>query len=265
MLISLASAAGTDDYGNTYPEGIYATAGLIEGPDIIAGLSPDTQIEITSSGGVGVINFKLNNPAYVNAQLLAAIISGFGQITLNGPQLVALADFIGVELNSNTGTGMANLSLVYNDGNGTPHLFAFFDGSGLNMVTGSVAITEPGTGTGPFNPAVAEGPHPLSISGGWGGSATYELLPGKMVCIEGSVVTPSSGSYNDVTFATLPAAYQPGTTRNYACLPLAGTTYGNATFPGAPHVIVSGGSMLLWGIPGSLNGQSVDISGQYSL
>jgi hypothetical protein len=32
LLISLASKAGTDDYGNAFPQGILASAGVIEGP-----------------------------------------------------------------------------------------------------------------------------------------------------------------------------------------------------------------------------------------
>lgn len=35
LLIALASAAGTDDYGNDFPQGILATAGVIEGPTLI--------------------------------------------------------------------------------------------------------------------------------------------------------------------------------------------------------------------------------------
>lgn len=35
LLISLASKAGTDDYGTAYPQGILATAGVIEGPEFI--------------------------------------------------------------------------------------------------------------------------------------------------------------------------------------------------------------------------------------
>ena len=35
LLISLASAAGTDDYGTPFPQGIFATAGVIEGPEFI--------------------------------------------------------------------------------------------------------------------------------------------------------------------------------------------------------------------------------------
>lgn len=35
LLISLASAAGTDDYGTAYPQGILATAGVIQGPEFV--------------------------------------------------------------------------------------------------------------------------------------------------------------------------------------------------------------------------------------
>jgi hypothetical protein len=36
LILSFASQAGTDDYGNTFPQGIYATTGVIEGPRFIA-------------------------------------------------------------------------------------------------------------------------------------------------------------------------------------------------------------------------------------
>jgi hypothetical protein len=35
LLVSLASAAGVDDYGNAYPQGIFAGAGVIEGPTFV--------------------------------------------------------------------------------------------------------------------------------------------------------------------------------------------------------------------------------------
>lgn len=35
LIISLASMAGTDDYGNSFPQGMLATAGVIEGPTFI--------------------------------------------------------------------------------------------------------------------------------------------------------------------------------------------------------------------------------------
>lgn len=35
LLISLAARPGTDDYGNAYPQGILATSGVIEGPELV--------------------------------------------------------------------------------------------------------------------------------------------------------------------------------------------------------------------------------------
>jgi hypothetical protein len=35
LLVALAAAAGTDDYGNAYPQGIFASEGVIQGPTII--------------------------------------------------------------------------------------------------------------------------------------------------------------------------------------------------------------------------------------
>jgi hypothetical protein len=108
----------------------------------------------------------------------------------------------------------------------------------------------------------------LSLASGWTGPVTYRYLDsaGINVQITGSVTLPSSGSYNDVNFATLPPGYQPSATRNPGCVPLAGDTYGNSSFGGAPHVIIlTNGAMYLWGIPGSLNGQAVDISAIFAL
>ena len=254
--ILVTGAAGTDPDGNAYP-----------GPGLAVGNVSATQLFLTSAGGVGQLLFLLNNVLYGNGLLESAVLSGFAQVVLNGPKLLSLPDFVGAEWNSNTGSGSANWELVYTDGNGTGHVYLSVSDAGVTIQAGTFTVTEPGTGTSPTNPAVAEGPHSLSVTSGWGTSSlTYELLGQNMVCIEGGVVTPSSGAYNDVVFATLPTGYQPGTTRNYPCVPLAGTAYGNATFPGAPRVIVeTNGNMLLWGIPGTLNSQTIDISGVFSL
>lgn len=255
LVLSIAAVAGTDEYHNPYPAGL------------AVGVDTGTQLNLVSVGGVGQLLFLLNNVLFGNGLLESAVIGGFGQIVLNGPKLLSLPDFVGAEWNSNTGSGSANWELVYTDGNGTSHLYLTVSDAGVGIQAGTFTVVEPGTGTSPFNPAVAEGPHLLSVTGGWGTSSlTYELLPQNMVCIEGGVVTPSSGAYNNVVFATLPTGYQPGTVRNYPCVPLAGTAYGNASFPGAPRVIVStNGNMSLWGIPGSLNNQTIDISGVFSL
>jgi hypothetical protein len=67
LLISLASAAGTDQYGNSYPQGIYASAGVIEGPEFIG-----SDFIINTSGAF----FYSGTPAAGN--LLASIANTAG-------------------------------------------------------------------------------------------------------------------------------------------------------------------------------------------
>jgi hypothetical protein len=56
LLIALASQAGVDDYGNVFPQGILATAGLIQGPEIIAAGTGSLYLGYSSStGGFGTL------------------------------------------------------------------------------------------------------------------------------------------------------------------------------------------------------------------
>jgi hypothetical protein len=60
LIISLASHSGTDDYGNAFPQGILATAGTIEGPNIIGALiesaSTGRRTTLDSNGDIKVFN-----------------------------------------------------------------------------------------------------------------------------------------------------------------------------------------------------------------
>lgn len=58
LILSLASQAGTDDYGNEFPQGIYATAGVIEGPEIIASGSSGLYLGYSPSPGAGNLVFS---------------------------------------------------------------------------------------------------------------------------------------------------------------------------------------------------------------
>jgi len=62
LLISLASAAGTDDYGTPYPEGILATAGVIQGPTFIgSNFEFNTQGQFWYSGAPAAGNLVMSN------------------------------------------------------------------------------------------------------------------------------------------------------------------------------------------------------------
>ena len=99
------------------------------------------------------------------------------------------------------------------------------------------------------------------------GTLEYRSMPGGFVYVSGSVTLPGGSSvYNDVVFFTMGSGYIPAAQRNWPCVPNSGTSYGNATYQGAPTCFIEDdGTMRLWGVPGSLNGDSVNISGVYSL
>lgn len=108
----------------------------------------------------------------------------------------------------------------------------------------------------------------LTLASGWSGTVQYRFLDGLAlnVQITGAVTTPASGEYNSIVFGTVTGAYSPSADRNWPVAPLAGSTYGNATYPGAPHALVEpGGALYLWGIPESLNSDGVDVSGIYPI
>jgi hypothetical protein len=73
LIVSLASQAGTDDYGNSFPEGILATAGVIEGPEIIAYGTGSVFLAYSPSPGAGNMITSIapgfGSDAYGNAYL----------------------------------------------------------------------------------------------------------------------------------------------------------------------------------------------------
>jgi hypothetical protein len=238
---------------------------------MLIGKSGNVQMLLSSDDGFGTLNFLYpSSTDFEPATFGGDDVSGYAQVYLNGPRNTAAGytDYASDEWNSSNGSSTsANHLFFYVDAAGTGHEYAYEDCSGFNVTTCSLlGAVLPGTGTSPSNPAFAEQWHVMSIFGPFSGSAEYRLLPGGNVKIVGSVTLPGgSATYNDISFAQI-ADYAPGAVRNFPCIPLAGTTYGNVNFPGAPHVVVdTGGNISLYGVPGNLNGDSVDISGIYPL
>jgi hypothetical protein len=129
LVASFAAAAGTDPYGNKYPA------------DLTIGLASKTQIQILSSGGVGVVEFLLNNAGFVNGLLESAVNGSFAQIVLNGPANTTAGhtDFVGVEMNSSDGiSSQANMQFIYNPASGGAEVIGSWDGSGWTL--GATAI-----------------------------------------------------------------------------------------------------------------------------
>jgi len=57
LILSLASAAGTDGYGNIYPEGLGVTTGSISGGAITAGSIPATAVDFTATSIGGITTY----------------------------------------------------------------------------------------------------------------------------------------------------------------------------------------------------------------
>lgn len=106
----------------------------------------------------------------------------------------------------------------------------------------------------------------LSYSNSFSGSAQYRLdVNNRVIIMQGTVnLPPGSDSYNSIAFTTL--SWSPQAPRRWAAMPLAGTSYGNPNFAGAPRVeYLANGTVQLYGIPGNLNTFRVDVSGSGSL
>lgn len=257
-----ASGAAVDPFGNALP----GTAGVEGSGTFIVGTAPNTQLQLASAGGVGVLRFLLNSASFGNGLLESAILSGFAQVLLNGPGAVAAGhtDFVGTEYNSSDGTHSANWTLIYTDANGAAHTTAFGDWTGFNIPAGSVTAVEPGTGTSAVNAAVPEFWHAPSLPGGWGGGAAYKLYPDATVGLAGLLTLPAAGAYNSVVLFTLPAAYRPPGAKR---MPVASfgqsAAYGNnAASIGLPRVFIdTAGNVSLAGLPVGINSAQVCIDG----
>jgi hypothetical protein len=147
LVASFAASAGTDPYGNMYPA------------DLTIGLNTKTQIQIASNGGVGVVEFLLNNAGFVNGLLESAVIGSFAQIVLNGPASTVAGhqDFVGFEMNSSDGvSSLANMQFIYTNTSGGSSVIGSWNGNGWTLGATSIAgltVTsgETVSGTAQFN------------------------------------------------------------------------------------------------------------------
>lgn len=210
--------------------------GFVNSPIVvfIVGVAPNTQIELKDVGGVGQLLFLLNNALFGNGLMESAVTGGVGQIVLNGPKLLSLADFVGIVLNSNNGSGTANIGFIYNDSLGTAHVYATLNDAGFGII-GSLTPVQPGTGTSPSNPAVGESWHAATLINGWTGSGSgvngawyrYNGV-GETEVIFDIVNTTATGNSQ---FMTLPAAYSPATNQNHG-----GVNWNNPQLNNSPSV-----------------------------
>lgn len=202
LIGSWAAAAGTDPYGNAYPQGlaIFNHFLTIQDPAKIVFPSGQT-LEATA--------------ANIESNFLGSGAAKFLQMLFSGPKgtssPAAANDWVQIEMNSsNAGaTSDANMQLVYIDISGTAHLYGNVDSAGL-AVTGGIVAGDP-----TLSPTAAETWKNLTLLNGYTAGANpggFLDVPqirlaadNKKLELKGTIVTP-----NPVTspvIAQVPANY----------------------------------------------------------
>lgn len=128
LLVSLASVAGTDDYGNTYPAGVQV------GP---ASNNAQVQLIPGHQGNVAAMTFPMPGRALANVPNVAGGVIANAQdvaMVVSGPALASPADWCQLAFFSNDNVGtQANVNFIYVDSGGTAHTVGLFNGLGFTF------------------------------------------------------------------------------------------------------------------------------------
>jgi hypothetical protein len=248
LVASFTAFGGTDKYGNPYD------------PGLVIGTNAETQLQLESLGGTGILNFLLNNAGIANGFLEGINFGTLGAIQLQGPQLLTAGfnDYVVDDWLSSSSSGPSSSALrqlAYVDANGGTHGYLTVTPAGTTIEAGSIAAVQPGTGTNPTNPAVGESWHSLGLENGWSASgngvsgAWYKMLATGDVLLAWDVTTPSA---TPGVIAHLPSGYTPGGNGVNLVSGWYGTgpTSYNDTF--GPHIFVD--------TSGNLNPEGIKVS-----
>lgn len=194
LVLAIAPAAGTDSFGNAYPQGI-----LIADPAIM--LFPSGQ------------SFE-NNTAFIQSAFSAPAVNQFLQLLLSGPSTTTAGarDLVLIELNSaaKDNSSNANGELNYQGSNGALHEYAFWDSSGFNCPSGAnIVAPHPGT-----IPAVAETWTTLSLINSYAAGTNNGFIDvpqvrlmadNKTLMFKGTLACPATGAAT--VWSQIPANY----------------------------------------------------------
>lgn len=264
LVTSIASAAGTDPYGNAFPAGI--TEGKVGKIQV--------QLFADPVSGIGKEQFLLANSLFTNPELVASVTGApaFADIAIIGPAstVAGFTDQITVTFNSSDAiSSSANITSFYTSVAGPVFTYFTMDASGFNIrACNQLTATMPGTGT-PATPAQSETWHDLrpltnSFIGTNAGfyPPQYRKLADGNVQVWGSVKTPpTTGNYNGVIFANIAAGWRP-LSNDGALWPVTRVADGLAT--PLVHVDTSG-NMSFSFLPTSLAQTTIGIGGIYPL
>lgn len=212
LIISIASSSGTDSFGNTFPEGISV------------GAVGSQQVQLILSALAAALAFPSGASFEQNEAELGAGVGGtspaqFIQLLILGAATTTAGahDRVFAEFNSANADNSsdANLQLVYQGSNGTPHLYTTMDASGFKILAGQVTGANPSA-----TPVVPETWHTMSLTGsttagndinGTSYPPAYQLSAQGDLKLRGVVVSAAGGLASGTTFATLPTGYRPAT------------------------------------------------------
>jgi hypothetical protein len=206
---------------------------LIQGAELLAGVSPNTQIAITSSAGIGIIDFMSNVSGYLDAQIVTHVLGAIIQTIISGPVKTGHTDATALDFNSSDGTASANSNFHYFDTASVTHLYQTISAAGVSMPLGaSYNAVEPGTGT-VATPAAPEFAHPATLINGWtasggGVNGAFYWVDGDITVSQTGTITgqihiladvnpPAGPPANSVMFV-LPVGWRPLTTQNWGPL-----------------------------------------------
>lgn len=136
LLVSLAAAAGVDDYGNTYPQGVQVGGSLAPQVDLLPGPS--------GPGSAAEVQFpiKTASPALSNTpNLAAALLGALGELVLSGPATgtAGAKDWVQEVLFSNdTGGSPARMEFRYINNAQAVTVTAFYDSGGWVINTAAI-------------------------------------------------------------------------------------------------------------------------------
>jgi hypothetical protein len=207
LVMSLSPVAGIDKFGNNYPAGFNAQQGTSQ---IVINAVAGFIQEQFFTGNAGIIE-----PASISASQVGAGI--IDQLLILSAQNSTHADVVGISLdsNDNAGDSPASLSLFYETS--SVKNYVTVSDSGAVISAGSITAVQPGTGTSPANPAVAETWHNLALTANYTPAGAPFATPRyRLESAGGGTVLRFSGAFDvvagttgTVIVATLPAAYFP--------------------------------------------------------
>ena len=246
LALAATPSAGTDAFGNVYNAGIQINNNLLT--------------VFSGPGGSKTSQTKYFDALIQFEQPVGTLVGSIGTLVTTPNQMsFHMAD---------TGNGPADVMMKVSPGGGITYSpFQFGGGSGATPTIPTA--TDPTDVTG-RNFEVWKDMRPLT--GSFVGTVTNEWPPQFRLTSEGwvevfgSVQLPASGSYNGITFFTMPVGYRAVKFTSFPVAQVSGAMSTDTTTSGSPRFYTdSSGVCQLFGISPSINGTMVRFSGRYPL